>query len=79
MGHPSLLGNGLCFDERVGDGEVLVEGGDAQVELFLGDDERRGDDEVADPGLDRDALRPSSWRRSDRQRVACLRPCRAWC
>src|SRR5208337_5012187 len=43
------------LEHRVGDGEVFVEGGDAEVELFFGDDERRRDDEVADPGLNRNA------------------------
>jgi len=36
---------------------MLVERGDAQIQLLFGDDERRGDDEVADPGLNRNALR----------------------
>ena len=40
----------------IGDAEVLVEDGDAEVEFFFGDDERWGDDEVRDPGLDRDAV-----------------------
>jgi len=35
---------------------VFVEGGDTEVEFFFCDDERRGDDEVADPGLHGDAL-----------------------
>jgi len=45
----------LLFHQRVGDGEVFVEGRDAEIELFLRHDERRGDDEVADPGLNRNA------------------------
>jgi len=36
---------------------MLVEGGDAEVELFFGDDQRRRDDEMADPGLNGHALR----------------------
>src|SRR5580698_5631829 len=35
---------------------MLVERGDTEIEFFLGDDERWGDDEVADPGLNRNAL-----------------------
>jgi len=43
-------------DQRIGDGEVLVEGRDADVDFFFGDDKRRRDDEVADPGLLRYAV-----------------------
>jgi hypothetical protein len=48
------LGDG-SGDGGVGDGEGGVEGGDGEVDLVLFDDEGRGDDEVADPGLDGDA------------------------
>ena len=36
--------------------EVLVERCDAEVEFLFGHDERRGDDEVADPRLLRNAI-----------------------
>jgi len=36
---------------------MFVEDRDAEVEFFFGDDQRRSDDEVADPGLDADAVR----------------------
>src|SRR5580658_2456874 len=36
---------------------MLVERGDSQVQLFFGDDQRRGNHEVAYPSLDRDTLR----------------------
>ncbi len=42
--------------KRVGDGQMLVEHRDAQIEFFLCDDQRRGDDEVAYPGLLGDAV-----------------------
>ena len=37
--------------QRVGNRQMPVERGDAEVELFFGHDQRRRDDEVADPGL----------------------------
>jgi len=52
-GTKRLAVRGMLLDQRVGDGEVFVQRGDAEVELFFGDDERRSDDEVADPGLNR--------------------------
>src|SRR6187399_1857930 len=51
-GLPETLG---CRYGGVGDGQGGVESGYALVDLSFGDDERRGDDEVGDPGLDRDA------------------------
>ena len=49
-------GGGVGVYEGVGYGEVAVEGVDAAVELFFGDDERGGYDEVRDPGLDDDTF-----------------------
>jgi hypothetical protein len=42
----------LSFHQIVGDSEVLIERSDAEVQLFLCDDQRRRNDEVAKPGLD---------------------------